>query len=113
MSLIHFYVGRYALTKQEHVNDIFDVYCSGGGFIISRLVVEKVIALFNWTNPFLKIDDAYLGHLIGKLDTKPLQIFGFKLGNEACLYYQDLVLTHPVYDESCMMSLQNSTKDLN
>ena len=57
--------GRYVLTLEEHKNDHFDPYCSGGAFLISFDTVNKIIPLFDWKKP-LKIDDAYIGQLVYK-----------------------------------------------
>ena len=55
--------GRYGVSKEEHFNDRYHPYCSGGGFILSSSIVGKILPHFNWGKP-LKIDDAYFEQYI-------------------------------------------------
>lgn len=97
--------GRYGLTKEEHEKDVFDPYCSGGGFILSHSVVGKIIPSFNWESP-LKIDDAYIGQLVFKTGVKALHIpHGFYMWNNWCEYNEHLLVSHPVKKIQCMKFL--------
>ena len=57
--------GRYKLTKEEHENDHYDPYCSGGGFIFTNSSVYKIIPIFD-LEKILKIDDAHIGEVAFK-----------------------------------------------
>ena len=52
--------GRYQLTKEEHENDRYDPYCSGGGFIFTNMSVYKILPMLDFKKT-LRIDDAYIG----------------------------------------------------
>jgi len=98
--------GRYALTKLEHPNKNFDPYCSGGGYILSRDVITKIVPYFNWTHP-LKIDDAYIGQLVfRRAGVKAYGPRGFYMWNTWCEYDRRLLVTHPVKQEKCLNFLQ-------
>lgn len=56
-------VERLVLSKEQHPNDLHNDYCSGGGFLMSRKTVGKIIPLFDWDQPLI-IDDAYIGRLV-------------------------------------------------
>lgn len=98
--------GRYALTKLEHPNNNFDPYCSGGGYILSRDVITKIIPYFNWTHP-LKIDDAYIGQLVfRRAGVTAYGPRGFYMWNTWCEYDRRLLVTHPVKQERCLNFLE-------
>lgn len=98
--------GRYGLTAEEHVNDYFDPYCSGGAFLISYGTVNKIIPYFDWERP-LKIDDAYIGHLVHKVGVPADREKGFHMWNRWCEYTDDLIISHPVKKQDCMQFLVN------
>lgn len=94
--------GRYKLTKEEHPKDIFDPYCSGGGFLLSSMLIMKIIPLFNWKSP-LRIDDAYFGQLVSLAGIKPKHVpDGFFLWNGWCEYRDTMLISHPATIEKCM-----------
>ena len=98
--------GRYALSKLEHPNENFDPYCSGGGYILSRDVINKIIPYFNWTHP-LKIDDAYIGQLVfRRAGVTAYGPRGFYMWNTWCEYDRRLLVTHPVKQERCLNFLK-------
>ena len=92
--------GRYALTKDKYNSSSFDPYCSGGGFVMSRDIVHKIIPLFNWDKPFT-IDDAYIGHLVYKTGAKGHK--GFHMWNNKCEYPKLHLVTHQVETLECMI----------
>ena len=93
--------GRYGLTDEEHKNEYFDPYCSGGAFLISFDTVNKIIPLFDWDKP-LKIDDAYIGQLVFKSGVESKHEKGIHLWNRWCEYTDQLIVSHPVKIEQCM-----------
>ena len=56
-------VGRYGVSKKEHLADYYSPYCSGGGFIMTRTTVSEILPFFDF-NRALKIDDAYIGETV-------------------------------------------------
>ncbi|XP_066910468.1 beta-1,3-galactosyltransferase 1-like [Clytia hemisphaerica] len=97
--------GRYGLTAEEHKNDRFDPYCSGGGFILSNVAISRMISLFDWLTP-LKIDDAYIGHLVFRSGYKAKSVRGFYMWNNWCEYNEHLMVTHPVKQDRCLRFLE-------
>ena len=53
-------VGRYGVSKKEHLADSYSPYCSGGGFLMTKASVSEILPFFDF-NRILKIDDAYVG----------------------------------------------------
>ena len=88
--------GRYGVTMEEWPGKFYDPYCSGGGYVLSQSIIKRMIPHFNWETP-LKIDDAYIGHLVkvagGKLYNKP---DSFRMWNDDCIYFEKMVISHPV-----------------
>ena len=54
--------GQYKLTKEEHENEFYDPYCSGGGYIFTNSSVYKIIPILD-LGKTLSIDDAYIGEV--------------------------------------------------
>ena len=98
--------GRYGVSEKEHPNPFYDTFCSGGGFVLNRLTVSKMIPFFNWVNP-LKIDDAYIGKIATKTGTRAMNYKGFSMYNFSCVFYNKLIVSHPVKEKGCMEHLMN------
>ena len=104
--------GRYGVSEEEHPNSFYDTFCSGGGFVLSRLTVSKMIPFFNWVNP-LKIDDAYIGKVVTRTGTRAMNYKGFSMYNFSCVFYNKLIVSHPVKEKGCMQHLMNQYLKLN
>lgn len=93
--------GRYQVTMEEWKWETFDPYCSGGGYILSNSIISKMIPHFNWVKP-LKIDDAYIGHLVKLAGGEPLHVPNkFMMWNNDCEFNDDLLVSHPVKKDDC------------
>ena len=91
--------GRYFVTKEEWSGEVYDPYCSGGGFILSNSIIGKMIPHFNWVKP-LKIDDAYVGHLVKLAGGHPLHAPDqFLMWNDKGEYDYKFIVSHPVKTE--------------
>ena len=73
--------GRYGLTNEEHVNKVYDPYCSGGGFLMSHDTINKIIILLLDQKKPLKIDDAYIGQLVHVVKINATHMDGFYMWN--------------------------------
>ena len=93
--------GRYQVSMEEWKWKTYDPYCSGGGFILSNSIIGKMIPNFNWVRP-LKIDDAYIGHLVKLAGGEPLNVpYKFMMWNNDCEFNGFLLVSHPVKTEDC------------
>lgn len=105
-------IGRYGVSKEEHFDDRYHPYFSGGGFILSSSTVSKMIPHFNWEKP-LKIDDAYIGQLVKKTGTENVHYEGFNMWNRYCQFKKGLLVSHPAEHIKCMDFLMNKSLILN
>ena len=97
--------GYYAVSKQDHPDDVFKDYLSGGGYVLSKDLILKFIQMFDVVKP-LKIDDAYIGILVADLGVKPISTHSFLMyhNKSNCVYDANLFLIRPVSHE-CMVKL--------
>ena len=98
--------GRYGVAYDEYSKVVYPRYCSGGGFILSRDVIELMLPQFNLVNP-LKIDDVYVGLLALKVgvDATYLDNFNMFESGSKCKYQDKLLVHHPVKTDGCMEKL--------
>nr|XP_047129095.1 N-acetyllactosaminide beta-1,3-N-acetylglucosaminyltransferase 4 isoform X2 [Hydra vulgaris] len=54
--------GKYQVSKEELQKDLYNPYCSGGGFILTNSSVYKMTSLFD-LNKIFRIDDAFIGEI--------------------------------------------------
>ena len=101
---LFFRSGRYRVSTEEYPAEYYEPYCSGGGFILSQPLVDRMIPLFQWEHP-LRIDDAYIGGRVIAAGGGAEHGDGFLMWNTGCRYQKGLLVTHPA-DESCMRKLQ-------
>jgi len=88
--------GRYGVSLEEWPGKYYDPYCSGGGYVLSHYIIEHMIPHFNWETP-LKIDDAYIGHLVTLAGGKVYHDHrSFLMWNDWLEYLPTLVVTHPL-----------------
>ena len=93
--------GRYGVTLEEWPGKTYDPYCSGGGYMLSNLIIGKMIPHFNWAKP-LKIDDAYIGHLVKLAGGHPLHApHHFLMWNDHCQYTDQFLVSHPAKTADC------------
>ena len=103
---------KYMVTYKEWPTEIYPPYCSGGGFIISRGIIERIIPFFDWEDPF-KIDDAYIGILIQRARISDIYYyvpedddeFWFYSNATQCHYRSKSLVYHKVGDNACMQKL--------
>ena len=86
--------GRYAVSPEEYNETIYKPYCSGGGYILSRDVVEKFLSYFDVLKP-LKIDDAYMGILANRAGVKVTHNKEFRMYEDKCEYRETTLVQHP------------------
>lgn len=103
--------GRYFISHQEHPAPVFKNYCSGGGYVLSKSMIEKMIPLFEWEHP-LRIDDAYIGSLVAKAGRSPTHQAGFLMWNDKCEYHKELLVTHPAKNVKCLEFLQKKISEI-
>ena len=93
--------GRYGVSLEEWPHKTYDAYCSGGGYLLSQSIIERMIPHFNWETP-LKIDDAYIGHLVKKAGGEPLHApQHFLMWNDHCTYTSTFLVSHPAKTTGC------------
>ena len=111
---------KYAVTYDEWPVETYPPYCSGGGFALSRSIVEKIIPYYDWANPY-KIDDVYVGMLIQRAKVRniilyePAHRYQFWFYNKPsnCEFIPKSIVYHKVTDFSCMRNLtQQSTNQI-
>ncbi|XP_065643599.1 N-acetyllactosaminide beta-1,3-N-acetylglucosaminyltransferase 2 isoform X3 [Hydra vulgaris] len=93
--------GRYKLTKEEHEKNVFDPYCSGGGFIFTNASIYKIIPLFD-IEKILRIDDAHIGELAFQTGIVAKMTQGFYMWNDWCEYLNDIIVSHPADNPTCI-----------
>ena len=100
-----FRTGYYAVSKEDHPDDFFKDYMSGGGYLLSKDLVLKLTQMFDVVKP-LKIDDAYIGKLVADIGAKPVLTRSFHMYNNIayCVFDKNLFLVRPV-DQACMIKL--------
>ena len=100
----------FAVTEEEWPGKTYDPFCKGGGFILSSAIIGKMIPYFNWVKP-LKIDDAYVGHLVKLAGGRPLHAPDrFLIWNNNCQYDNKFFLSYPVLDNGCRDYLMKKVK---
>jgi Galactosyltransferase. len=103
---------KYVVHYNEWPVETYPPYCSGGGFVLSRGIINKIIPYFDWVDPY-KIDDAYVGILIQRakirnvLYYKPSNKYEFWFYGRTfnCTYIQSSIVHHKVTDYTCMRNL--------
>ena len=102
--------GRYGVSREEYQRDNYPCYNSGGGFVLSSDVIEKMIPHFDWISP-LKIDDAYMGGLVLKAGFDCQFDKGFRMYDKGCVYKDDTIVSHTndkiVIKPKCAKSLND------
>ncbi|XP_065663159.1 UDP-GlcNAc:betaGal beta-1,3-N-acetylglucosaminyltransferase 7 isoform X2 [Hydra vulgaris] len=92
--------GRYQVSKKEFKKDIYETYCSGGGFILTNSSVYKMTKLFD-LNKIFRIDDAFVGEIAYQAEIPVRGIKGFYMYNNNCKYQKDVMVSHPALIIGC------------
>lgn len=94
--------GFYAVSKEDHPEDVFKDYLSGGGYVLSKDLVLKFTQTFDVIKP-LNIDDAYIGMLAADIGVKPVSTRSFYMYHDRskCVYDANLFVVRSV-DHECM-----------
>lgn len=101
--------GFYSVSKEDHPEDVYKDYISGGGYVLSKDLVLKFIQMFDVVKP-LKIDDAYIGMLAADIGVQPISSSTFMMYNDnSCKDNPDILLIRPV-DHDCMVKLFDDTQ---
>lgn len=96
--------GYYAVSKEDHPEDFYKDYISGGGYVLSKDLVLRFTQMFDVVKP-LKIDDAYIGMLAADIGVDPISSAAFIMYNDKlCNNNDHVLLTRPVSHE-CMVKL--------
>ena len=101
--------GRLQVPVEEYPAKVYENYCSGGGFVLSRTLIRKMIPHFNWEHP-LRIEDAYIGWLVARAGGRAEAVKGFEMFKDKCTYTNTLVVTHPA-SQQCKEKLQKILLD--
>ncbi|XP_053417393.1 acetylgalactosaminyl-O-glycosyl-glycoprotein beta-1,3-N-acetylglucosaminyltransferase isoform X2 [Nycticebus coucang] len=94
---------KYFVPPQLFPGEVYPVYCSGGGFLLSRATARALHAAARRT-PLFPIDDAYMGMCLEHAGLEPrghegIRPFGVRLPGvlhdsfDPCMY-RDLLLVH-------------------
>ncbi|PFX19545.1 UDP-GlcNAc:betaGal beta-1,3-N-acetylglucosaminyltransferase 6 [Stylophora pistillata] len=94
--------GRYGVTPEEYGDTVYKPYCSGGGYILSRDVVETFLSYYDVSKP-LKIDDAYIGILARKAEVKVIHNKEFRMYADRCEYRETTLVQHPARGDCAIM----------
>ena len=101
--------GFYSVSKEDHPEDVYKDYISGGGYMLSKDLVLKFIQMFDVVKP-LKIDDAYIGMLAADIGVQPISSSTFMMYNDnSCKDNPDILLIRPV-NHDCMVKLFDDTQ---
>ncbi|XP_065674930.1 N-acetyllactosaminide beta-1,3-N-acetylglucosaminyltransferase 4 isoform X2 [Hydra vulgaris] len=92
--------GKYILTQDEHKKNIFDPYCSGGGYILTNSSAQKIIPMLDFETNITN-DDAYVGKIALTLGIVPTNSKGFHMRNTWCEYVKNFKVSHPIDDPDC------------
>ena len=98
--------GKYKVSPEEYNGTVYRPYCSGGGYVLSRDVVEKLFSYFDVLKP-LKIDDAYIGLLAYQAGVKVVNNPEFRMYEYKCEYKATTLVQHPAKGE-CAIKLYNN-----
>ena len=104
--------GKYAVTEKEYSRPVYPRYASGGGFVLSRDVVERMIQHFNVVDPF-KIDDVYVGMMVLKAGVDVTHNANFEMfqdDSKQCEFKRKEIVHHRVHDRECMLKLHEFSK---
>ena len=98
---------KYSVSFEEYAGLRYQPYCSGGAYIFSSDVIEKILP-FVRQNPF-SIDDVYIGMLVYNAGVKATSHEGFSLHDidtvGECEYTPNLIAYHPAKRRDCMIEL--------
>ena len=99
--------GKYRVSPGEYNGTLYyKPYCSGGGYVLSRDVVEKIFSYFDVLKP-LKIDDAYIGLLADRAGVKAVKNPDFRMFEYKCKYKATTLVQHPARGD-CAIKLYNN-----
>lgn len=101
--------GRYGVSLEEYNGTVYKPYCSGGGYVLSRDVVERFMTYFDYLRP-LKIDDAYIGLLADRAGIKVTHNSDFRMYEVKCEYKITTLVQHPARGD-CAVKLYNNMID--
>ena len=100
--------GKWRVSSEEYSGTHYPDFCSGAGFVMSYDVVESMVPLFDVIKPF-RLDDVYVGILVGKLGVKAVDHGGFVIpGHEGdydkCNFVPNTLVQHRAIGE-CLIRL--------
>jgi len=97
---------RYFVPKILYPHDKYPPYVSGGGYIMSKVITDKLFeaSLKNWIFP---IDDAFVGVLLNTVNKMPGEYHYFRSwGNDfngdmetGCFWHEEILTFHKVTPE--------------
>lgn len=101
--------GYYGVSEEDHPDEFYKDYISGGGYVLSKDLVLKFTQMFDVVKP-LKIDDAYIGILAAEIGVEPISSSTFIMYNDnTCKDNDNILLIRPVNHE-CMVKLFDDTQ---
>lgn len=103
---------KYSATYKEWPVETYPPYCSGGGFFLSRDIIQAIIPYFDWTSPY-KIDDVFVGMMVQRAKIENIMLyepanryeFWFYGNSSSCEYMTRSMVYHKVDTTQCMESL--------
>ena len=106
---------KWGVTYEEWGADAYPPFSTGMGFVLSRLIIEKMIPHFDWDKPF-RVDDVYIGHLVYMaqipnigIRTSVGQEFSRFNDPKKCPIQKKAIVYHQVLTEDCMRRLTDSS----
>ena len=67
---------KYSVSFEEYAGSKYQTYCSGGAYILSSDVIQKILPFIK-QHPFI-LDDVYVGMLVFNAGVKPMRYEGFR-----------------------------------
>lgn len=100
--------GKYRITKDEYKGKTYPRYCSGGGYVLSKDVVKRLLKTMPYVSR-ISIDDAYIGQLALKSGIDVTPVDNFKMfedkENAECVFKSETIVHHPVETNECMIQM--------
>ena len=93
--------GRYGVPYEEYGKKFYPRYCSGGGYVLSKDVVEKMHEKFDQI-PAIRIDDVFIAELALLSGVDPFHDTRFNMYVSSCNFFSRLIVHHPVKSRECM-----------
>ncbi|XP_064626745.1 beta-1,3-galactosyltransferase 5-like [Lineus longissimus] len=68
----------WSVSEEQYAPDVYPMYASGLGYLISQDVVREIISMSSYIQPF-SVEDAYIGVVVDKIGVVPKKSYRFTL----------------------------------